>query len=119
MTRHVRPIHPAGRLFGLVAAATLAFGTLGFAACSKDGDDVRSKIASANYCTEPTDCVNVGSHCPFGCYVLVNADEADSVLSAINEYFDAHPGEQCMYDCVAVAGYDCVSGKCETIDATQ
>jgi hypothetical protein len=80
---------------------------------------VRDEIDEANHCAAPGDCVNVGSHCPFGCYVLVNAGEAERIEELIQDYYDSHGGEQCMYDCIAVSGFDCQAQRCVTLEATD
>jgi hypothetical protein len=80
---------------------------------------VNQEIDEANYCAAPEDCVNVGSYCPFGCTILVNAAEEERIESLIEDYYDSHGGEQCMYDCIAVAGFDCQAQRCVTLEATQ
>lgn len=75
-------------------------------------------IDEANYCEAVSDCVNLGSHCPFECYVLVNAAEADRIESLIERYEAQHTW-QCMYDCVAIEGFDCAEGKCIPIPSSD
>jgi hypothetical protein len=89
------------------------------AACGPSESHVKEEIAQANHCTAPADCVNLGSHCPFGCYVLVNQSEADRIADLIQEYDDAHSRSQCMYDCIAFTGIGCREHQCVTLDATQ
>jgi hypothetical protein len=101
----------AGLFFGALLACTLL-------ACGPTADDIRAEITAAGYCDAPADCVSVGAYCPFGCQIPVNAEEEERIRNLILDYYDAHPGEQCMYDCIGTAGFDCVEGSCTTIDAT-
>ena len=98
------------RILGLLLAVLLP---LIAGACVSE-TDVREEIEQANYCQEADDCVNLGSHCPFGCYVLVNEAEAVRIMGLIQDYYDQH-GEQCMYDCMAISGIDCQAERCEAI----
>jgi len=83
------------------------------AACTTDS--VENAIEDANYCETVDECVDIGSYCPFGCTILVNEAEADRIERKIEAWDAVHPG-QCMYDCVAISGYDCAEGKCVTIE---
>lgn len=75
-------------------------------------------IDEANYCEQVSDCVSLGSHCPFDCYVLVNAAEADRIESLIERY-EAQQTWECMYDCIAIDGFACSDGTCITIPASD
>ncbi|MFH2005752.1 MAG: hypothetical protein ABI333_04105 [bacterium] len=105
-----------GRYWGALLATILLAGTL--PACGPTADDIRSEIAAAGYCDVPADCVSVGAYCPFGCTIPVNDAEEERIRNLILDFYDAHPGEQCMYDCLPTNGFDCVEGSCATIDAT-
>jgi hypothetical protein len=71
---------------------------------------IRSEISKANYCNSSDDCVNAGSVCPFGCYILVNKGESQRIKNLLENY---HP--YCMDDCLRVQGFTCDNGKCEVI----
>ena len=73
-------------------------------------DDIKARIDAANYCTVASDCVNVGSKCPFGCAIIVNAAEADEIEALVDDY-----DSNCMYDCMGLDGIECLAGKCEGI----
>jgi hypothetical protein len=75
-------------------------------------DEVQADIEAANYCAAAGECVNLGSHCPFGCYVLVNQAEVSDITDRIAEYDESNEGTQCTYSCVAVDGFDCTDGRC-------
>jgi hypothetical protein len=91
--------------------AMLACG-LGLAACGPSESHVKEEIELANYCSAVSDCASLGSDCPFGCTILVNAAEAERIQELIDDYHAAHATEECMYDCVASYGTECRGGKC-------
>ena len=68
---------------------------------------ILAAIEQANYCTVKSDCVQVDSQCPFGCYVFVNKGAADRIEGMIQQ-FDS----TCDYSCLELESYDCVQGKC-------
>lgn len=102
---------PSPLLHGALVALLLG---AGLGACGPEKGDVERDIRSANHCDVPADCVDLGAYCPFGCAVLVNVDEATRIREAIHDYYDAHPGEQCLYDCVGYTGIACEAGVCVT-----
>jgi len=67
--------------------------------------DVNAAIQTANYCEEDEDCTNIGSTCPFGCYIAVNSAEAESVQALIDEWLETN--SECDYDCPAMTGLTC------------
>ena len=74
-------------------------------------EDVKVAISQAQYCETKDDCVEVSSKCPFGCSVFVNQAERQSIQDLINAY----DGPDCVYGCVEVKGYDCISNKCSIL----
>ena len=89
--------------------------SLALVACAPSESEVKDEIDAANYCSVVSDCVSLGSDCPFGCTILVNAADAARIQELIDDYHSAHPGEECMYDCVASYGTECRAGKCAII----
>lgn len=73
---------------------------------------VEAAIEEASYCTDADDCVDVGSYCPFGCYIVVNEAEADHILDLIERYERQHFGSMCMYDCAMAGDITCEEGRC-------
>lgn len=71
---------------------------------------VKREIERANYCNTKSDCVDVGGKCPFGCYVFVNKNESQRIETLVNSY-----NSTCMYACIALKDFDCISGKCQAI----
>ena len=86
------------------------------AACSPTEEEVRQEIQDANHCDVPTDCVNVGGRCPFGCDTWVNAAEEERILDLIEEY-RASASPHCDYSCEEPAPPDCVEGECVSMEA--
>jgi hypothetical protein len=74
--------------------------------------EVNASIDAANYCTDPSECVDLGSACPFGCWILVNAAEAESVEAELDAYFDAATST-CTYSCSSMGPIECRAGRCE------
>ncbi|MCC6527204.1 MAG: hypothetical protein IT373_31435 [Polyangiaceae bacterium] len=102
-------------IFRSFALATLlaAVAAGGLAACGPTEQHVKDELAAANYCAAASECVNVGSQCPFGCYLLVNVAEADAMRELLEDYRNAPSSSECMYDCVAMTTIECVAGKCQ------
>lgn len=74
---------------------------------------IQDAIDEANYCTTADECVDVGSKCPFGCYILVNEAEADRIERRVDRFVST-----CVYDCAAIGGITCSDeGRCETLPA--
>ena len=76
-------------------------------------EEVEALIASANHCEVATDCVDLGTTCPFGCWTLVNAAEADEVEAAIDA-FAGGGNTNCTFTCANRGEISCsASGVCE------
>jgi len=71
---------------------------------------IKREIDKANYCSAKEDCVDVGGQCPFGCYVFVNKNEAQRIGAMITSFEST-----CVYSCMALKDFDCISGKCQPI----
>jgi hypothetical protein len=82
--------------------------TLLAVACAPSEDHIQDEIDEANHCASASECVDVGTHCPFGCNILVHASEA----ARIRDLLDDHE-ESCVYDCMAPTTIECVAGRCE------
>ena len=79
---------------------------LALAGCA---DHLQRVIDDANYCTTADECVDIGSKCPFGCYILVNEAEADRVQRRLERF-----PTTCAYDCVVPGPITCTAeGRCE------
>lgn len=75
--------------------------------------EVEAMLEAANHCTVATDCVDVGTQCPFGCWILVNAAEADDVRAAIDAWAAAG-SSSCTYSCANRGEIVCTAaGVCE------
>lgn len=70
--------------------------------------DIRTAIMGANHCRIKSDCAPINAKCPFGCNIFVHKNEVER----INEMLDVFPSS-CVYSCIELRGYDCVSGRCE------
>ncbi len=75
-------------------------------------EDVEAAIEAANTCVDASDCVDLGSQCPFGCWILVNAAEAEQVQATIDAYYAAG-GSTCTYSCSNRGEIECRAGRCE------
>ncbi|MCK6462748.1 MAG: hypothetical protein L6Q29_02935 [Candidatus Pacebacteria bacterium] len=73
-------------------------------------EGIKRAIKETQYCEVKSDCAQVQSKCPFGCYTFVNKKDADRIQAFIDSYEST-----CIYSCVELAGYDCVNNKCEVI----
>jgi hypothetical protein len=90
----------------MIRALGFAVTLAALAACGNDR--LEQRIEDANYCEVAEDCVDVGSHCPFGCNILVNVEEADGIDRALERR-----RETCLYECAAPAGeIVCAQGEC-------
>lgn len=67
------------------------------------------KLEKANYCEVDEDCVDLGSKCPFGCYIYVNNAEEKEMKNLLNSF-----ESKCVYGCAECLEVDCVSGKCQS-----
>lgn len=90
--------------------ALLAAG-LALSACKPSEAALSARIDAANTCQAPADCVDVGSVCPFGCNILVNADEADDIRRALASYIE-DGRETCPLDCEPVVSIACEEFRC-------
>ncbi len=81
-----------------------------FAACGVSKESIQQEIDKARVCAADEDCVNVGSKCPFGCYVVVNKKDAESIRSLLKDY-----KEVCAYDCMALDKITCKDKQCTAI----
>ena len=77
-------------------------------------DYVISEIDKANYCNTKSDCVNIGNHCPFGCYIYVNKDQAERISGLIDDYINAQEA-RCEYGCLPCNNFICNKNKCEAV----
>lgn len=68
------------------------------------------RLERANYCEVEEDCVNLGSKCPFGCYIYVNENEEKEMKNLLDS-FDS----KCVYGCGECLDVDCISGKCQPV----
>jgi hypothetical protein len=90
-----------------IALIALGLGAIGFSGCTSEAS-IRAEIASANTCTQATDCVSVGTYCPYGCDILVNASQADRIQSLL----ESHNDNTCQYDCASLSWISCDAGAC-------
>jgi hypothetical protein len=71
---------------------------------------IKKAIEEAKYCETKEDCVKISSQCPFGCWAVVNRNEAERIRDMINSY-----ESNCVYGCVELKGFDCVEGSCQPL----
>lgn len=71
---------------------------------------IKQAIEQARYCEAKSDCAQVQSKCPFGCYVFVNEKEVGRIQTFIDSY-----ESRCIYLCVPLKDYDCINNKCEIL----
>lgn len=72
--------------------------------------NIKNEIIKANYCEEDSDCVNVGSKCPFGCWIYVNKNEVEKISNLIDKY-----NSNCVYGCLLCDNVKCEDKKCVAI----
>lgn len=78
-------------------------------------EEVNFIIEEANYCTTKNDCAKLPSRCPYGCQSMVNVDEVDEIMNAINE-----EDYSCDEACIAVVfPVECVEERCEVQHPNQ
>ncbi len=80
-----------------------------FAGCSPE-EKLRSELKEANHCEEASDCVLIGSVCPFDCYIYVHKDEAEAMKTKLDAFETT-----CQYSCIASTGVECKEHKCSAI----
>lgn len=73
-------------------------------------EGIKKELVKANYCDTAADCTDVGSKCPFGCYLYVNKDEAPRIKKMVDGF-----SSQCEYSCIAIKGVECVQNECQVI----
>ncbi len=76
----------------------------------KTPEEISEKLSSAKACSSKNDCISIGSKCPFGCGLAVRKDRANEIQRIVEGY-----ESDCVYKCRAVAGVDCLQGKCVSI----
>ena len=90
----------------------LVFFSLGvlvlLSACTGNEEEtLRADLDAANHCTAASDCVLIGSVCPFDCYIYVHTSEADRMKVKLDAF-----ESNCAYSCLATTGVACEAGKC-------
>lgn len=75
-------------------------------------EEVQAAIDAANYCETADDCVNIGMVCPFGCWILVNVDEAAAVQATIDAWRDG-AATSCTFSCANMGEITCTNGHCD------
>jgi len=78
------------------------------AGCGLSPEAIQSEIDRANYCTTVADCGDAGSHCPFGCNILVNEAE----VPRIRQLVESESKSSCVYDCAQLVSMACESRRC-------
>ncbi len=73
-------------------------------------EQIKKEIDKANYCTEKSDCVLVGTKCPFGCYIYANKEQAERIDNLVDS-FDS----KCVYGCVYCPDVECKDNKCTPV----
>jgi hypothetical protein len=87
----------------------LLSGLLGvLSGCGTSEADVREEIRKANTCATVADCEDVGSHCPYGCNVLVNRTHAEHIRQLLRR----SSNNTCQYDCAQLLSIACEAGVC-------
>ena len=94
-------IHPV-KLWSLLS-------TLFFVSCGLSDDAIRQEIRTAGMCSAASDCVDIGSYCPFGCSVVVHKDEADRIRRLLL----GNARNNCLYDCAQLKAITCEAGQCQ------
>jgi hypothetical protein len=83
---------------------------LPLAGCLSAEASLRQALEEANRCEEASDCMWIGSKCPFGCEIYVHKDEAETMKTLVDG-FDS----TCVYGCIQTFGVDCVEKQCQPI----
>lgn len=66
-----------------------------------------NEIIKAGYCEIDSDCITMDASCPFGCYAVVNKEQAIKIDSLIKSF-----PSNCVYGCVEKEAAKCIEGKC-------
>jgi len=95
----------------LIALTVFVMGFFGFYLFFEKNiePDLEKMILEANYCSEATDCVDLGTKCPFGVTNYVHKDEVVS----IREIFDAFDSSDCTYKAMHCPSVECNNNRCE------
>ncbi len=83
------------------------FAFLVTAGCGFSHDYINHEIKNAKACTKDTDCISVGSKCPFGCSIVVNKTESYRIGSLVDNY-----STNCAYDCLPPDKVVCENKMC-------
>lgn len=70
-------------------------------------EEISERLGDARSCSSKSDCISIGSKCPFGCGLSVRKERAGELQRIVESYESG-----CTYKCKAVAGVDCLQGKC-------
>jgi len=79
--------------------------------CGLSEDAVREEIRIAGRCSLATDCVDIGSYCPYGCSVVVHKDEAERM----RRFLSGQAKSTCLYDCAQLKAITCDAGQCRAL----
>ncbi len=102
-------------IFGIVIVVLMVAGfSVWFFNSDRKANNIERAITEAQYCEVKSDCVQVESKCPFGCYTFVNKKEADRIQTLIDTY-----ESRCAYLCLELKGYDCVNNKCKALYSNE
>jgi len=101
-----------GACLAMLATAVVVVGGCESTTTTEEDDEpttqeVADALDDANYCAVAADCADLGSWCPFGCPVLVNEAEEDSILALLNAY-----DSDCVSSCPSYGAIDCQAGQC-------
>jgi len=70
---------------------------------------INNLINESKSCNVDSDCVLIGSRCPFGCYQAININNSEEVKSAIYSY-----KSNCVYGCIECESVKCINNTCMT-----
>lgn len=68
---------------------------------------ISNEIIAAGYCEINSDCIAMDASCPFGCYAVVNKDQAIRIDSLIKSF-----PSSCVYGCIEKEAAKCIEKKC-------
>jgi len=68
------------------------------------------RIDEANYCSVDSDCVNIGSICPYGCRILINRKHDKELCEVLSK------ASRCSFMCSGSGIVKCKNYKCAYID---
>ena len=84
---------------------------LALAGCKPTEVGLARRLEAANHCQVPSDCVDLGSFCPFGCNQVVHVDEAPALRQALTKFLE-DGRDTCPLDCEPVAAIRCDAFRC-------